>query len=824
MPTLDLGSPSLAGTLTLSSPLSSRLLKLETPLDDVAAASTCAALERSLNSEVNAFCRRGASDEGQRLANDPPSTRVVVLRATADVLVVVTDHALHQLVGLFCRIPETARAAGARFAVVEPSTTAESADVVRAMLPRILTRAMIEGPAAAATRSWIGFGSAPRSGARLLHAARGSYFPTAPDGAVCVDALLLSPPVFIASELPNARVVIPSVTTVTTRLKRMSHPVAAMRCAGVAKEVIEATLRRGEDAQLCAVDDVSPLDDYGDDRADDDDGAAEPLLVTPAPILHKEARVVSFVFTPPAAYGHEDAAAFERAFSARHGLTDGVPPMIATTEDDDDGDDAADLSKMPPYAEISFCDDRDPRVRHLWPTSLLLTRTGATDVPAAMTAEKSMDLISRFAEDVRTSAFMGVRVTLDRVGGGNEDELNQQTADTADTAAAATTTKGKKKKGGGGSKKSAVAAAAVAAADAVAQPGVATYAITNCDLFHTATSLPGDAGKKTLELINAAAAALSVRVEDPAEDETPMKPPPPPRKQTGPPRTVALAGFAKREAAARSPSPPAPPPSPRANDGTATTITPPPPPQPEQVTKPKPRAPVMATHAPPPPAVAATTAAGGRPSPPAVVVAPETLSPGVIAAAPAMARAPVFAKASAPAPAPTPTPAETDAEDDGDMTAEIYAMFMAENDAGNEDAAKIAADAAAMPPPAPKPRAPAVMKPFGGASAAAAAAPRPALSKSKPAAGVVAAADGTAGAEKPKKAPRKRKVIDPELNDAAVRKRFKDEGADAVAKFPGDELIAFLKKAGAKGNFGKMKKDELVGKAKEVLASAAVVA
>jgi hypothetical protein len=116
------------------------------------------------------------------------------------------------------------------------------------------------------------------------------------------------------------------------------------------------------------------------------------------------------------------------------------------------------------------------------------------------------------------------------------------------------------------------------------------------------------------------------------------------------------------------------------------------------------------------------------------------------------------------------------------------------------------------------------MKPFGGASAAAAAAPRPALSKSKPAAGVVAAADGTAGAEKPKKAPRKRKVIDPELNDAAVRKRFKDEGADAVAKFPGDELIAFLKKAGAKGNFGKMKKDELVGKAKEVLASAAVVA
>ena len=77
------------------------------------------------------------------------------------------------------------------------------------------------------------------------------------------------------------------------------------------------------------------MDDYGDDRADDDDGAAEPLLVTPAPILHKEARVVSFVFTPPAAYGHEDAAAFERAFSARHGLTDGVPPMIATTEDDD---------------------------------------------------------------------------------------------------------------------------------------------------------------------------------------------------------------------------------------------------------------------------------------------------------------------------------------------------------------------------------------------------------------------------------------------------------------------------------------------------------
>jgi hypothetical protein len=40
-------------------------------------------------------------------------------------------------------------------------------------------------------------------------------------------------------------------------------------------------------------------------------------------------------------------------------------------------------SKKELFAEIVFCDDdEDDRVRHLWPASLLLTRAGATEIPA----------------------------------------------------------------------------------------------------------------------------------------------------------------------------------------------------------------------------------------------------------------------------------------------------------------------------------------------------------------------------------------------------------------------------------------------------------
>jgi hypothetical protein len=60
-------------------------------------------------------------------------------------------------------------------------------------------------------------------------------------------------------------------------------------------------------------------------------------------------------------------------------------------------------------------------------------------------------------------------------------------------------------------------------------------------------------------------------------------------------------------------------------------------------------------------------------------------------------------------------------------------------------------------------------------------------------------------------------VIDIEANDAEVRKRYK-EGGD-VGKFGAEELVAFLKKAGEAAGHTKMKKGQILEKAKAVLAA-----
>ena len=74
----------------------------------------------------------------------------------------------------------------------------------------------------------------------------------------------------------------------------------------------------------------------------------------------------------------------------------------------------------------------------------------------------------------------------------------------------------------------------------------------------------------------------------------------------------------------------------------------------------------------------------------------------------------------------------------------------------------------------------------------------------------------TATATKRPAKKRKAKEIDPEANDAAIRKRHKEDGDAILSKTPNDELVAFLKRAGVVG-CAKLKKDALVERAREVL-------
>jgi hypothetical protein len=170
------------------------------------------------------------------------------------------------------------------------------------------------------------------------------------------------------------RIVFPAIRPATIRMHPLGSIVAMLRSAKVPQAVIDG-FRVGGDAQLCENED--------------------PVLVTAVPLLHKEARVMSFLRRIPDKYGFESPDAYYADFSARYELVDGVPEMVWC--DDDEGE----LRSDELFAELCFCDDGDERVRRLWPASLLIGPAGATEIPAATTEAKAAGMLTDLADDLR---------------------------------------------------------------------------------------------------------------------------------------------------------------------------------------------------------------------------------------------------------------------------------------------------------------------------------------------------------------------------------------------------------------------------------------
>ena len=178
-------------------------------------------------------------------------------------------------------------------------------------------------------------------------------------------------------------------------------------------------LPRGPDpsaaVQLCAAagdDDV--VHRHLAEPSDDDAGL---LVVTAAPELDKEARVVSFARAPPVAYGHATLSDFIADFARRYNLPPD-PSAFAL--------DAADASGAV-VAEIIFCDD-DAHTRRLWPVRLLLARAGATEVPASMRDGDTYALLRELANDVADDkgegegGCLGLKLRFRRAGDADGDD------------------------------------------------------------------------------------------------------------------------------------------------------------------------------------------------------------------------------------------------------------------------------------------------------------------------------------------------------------------------------------------------------------------
>ena len=213
-------------------------------------------------------------------------------------------------------------------------------------------------------------------------------------------------------------VIFPSVIPSAQLIRPLGSIVDAMRRARVHPSCVNAFLADPDPSaavQLCAAaDDDDVVHRHLAEPSDDDAGL---LVVTAAPELDKEARVVSFARAPPVAYGHATLSDFIADFARRYNLPPD-PSAFAL--------DAADASGAV-VAEIIFCDD-DAHTRRLWPVRLLLARAGATEVPASMRDGDTYALLRELANDVADDkgegegGCLGLKLRFRRAGDADGDD------------------------------------------------------------------------------------------------------------------------------------------------------------------------------------------------------------------------------------------------------------------------------------------------------------------------------------------------------------------------------------------------------------------
>ena len=582
----------------------------------------------------------------------------------------------------------------------------------------------------------------------------------------------------------------PAVRPAALRLQRLGRVAEELRRLGIPAARVDAFFEPGGDSciQLCRAGRdtaVSPADA----AAPGEPSPPDALIVTAAPVFDQEARVVSFLRSPPEAYGQRTVEEAFRDFERRHGCV--VPrapnPTTPARHHPRHGcvPGTARLPDDPPLAEIAFPGVDGAATRHLWPVSMLLTRAGATEVPARVAGDET-----RAETEAAPTRSRATSANNARFAAGARicsDSLSSESVTAAkERRAAATPPRGEDDEG----------------------PRRVPTRGPRGGCPRRLRSVPSGVRPRRV--------APALTVAAPPEPPEPAASAPPPRgtrpepsEPKPPPRRVAFAPFAARREPLKPLSPrgeneperpnranPPPKPSVKANAKAATTA------EPSEAGSP------AEEHPSRPTGPSAPTPPRAQPSPPGPAAAPTT-------------------------PPPPPPPPGT-----------VPGVRAGKNNARDEAAGGVrsarAADAAASPlrPRAPRRRSPprtrARSLPDARALAFPAPPPPPPAERHDASAPDPPPAPGGLHFLKPpaaepdpelpaaparERAPpaKKRKkpaAVDPEEGFRAVKARHAaGEGLDGVS---GDVLRAFLKRAGAKG-YAKLNKEDLVKRAAEAL-------
>ena len=388
----------LAGNLALDlDTLSVRLVRVDAPFaDEFAARREAAVLERALLDRVEALacCLRQGND-----AATPPSPRhTLVLPVASDILAVITDCRHAEIVGTILQAD-----APKAWSVCEAAETAETSEILRAVLPKALERAVVEH--LTTTSRWDAFG---RAGGltQIVRIPDGqdSFFPSAKGDVRVVKALQLeaAPVVFWSDAQLCAAGVDQTVCVSNTVLDDPETTTKHETTHAFVFPVVRiSTIRLQLSLDDTYVNESDALG-AGDENLEDESNGKR-LVVFAAPVLQKEALVVSFIHDPPSVYGHTSFESFLEHFALENGLSHGTLAKLVSAaardigEDENTGDgEKNEIPARERLCEIQFSDDL-VTTRRLWPSCLLLNRFGATEVPKPITVQETQKFVTEIA-------------------------------------------------------------------------------------------------------------------------------------------------------------------------------------------------------------------------------------------------------------------------------------------------------------------------------------------------------------------------------------------------------------------------------------------
>lgn len=307
-------------------------------------------LERELNKEIwalrSAFRGEWEEDRGKK--------NVRVIAASSDTFVVLTTRRFVEATKMVCLATRNDDGSELRskvpvsFREVVVCQGNQEIEVLRRIVPMLLEGAFAETP------EWRVFGEND-NGTRYMYNGGGQEFwPETPDAMITACGVevqcgmsVRKVPMSLNRDVGEDReleIVFPSINAVILRLQRLGSVIDAMRSAGVSNQKLRDFINGGK------VIDIS----------------STPIMAQAAPEIGVEVAVIAFRRELPKSVGYKSISEFRLAFATRLNT---FVPRHAHMDD----------SSEELLADVCFPGHHKP---YLWPVSLLLRSTGATELTA----------------------------------------------------------------------------------------------------------------------------------------------------------------------------------------------------------------------------------------------------------------------------------------------------------------------------------------------------------------------------------------------------------------------------------------------------------